>query len=78
MHVADGTDRILGVTIVAPRVNAMINEMALILRARIGMKGLPETVHTYQARSEAIRLAVPAYKRQFASVSYGMDHVNTG
>lgn len=78
MHVADGTDRILGATIFAPRVSAMLNQMALILRARIGMKTLPETVHTYQARSAAIRLAVPAYKRQFASVRYGTAHVNTG
>lgn len=77
MHVPEGTDRILGASIVTPRVNAMIIEMALILRARVAMKAMAEPVHTYQTQSGGIRLAAPAYERQFASVSYGTDHVNT-
>lgn len=69
IHVAEGSDRILGATIVASRASELINEMAVIMSAGIGMKALAEMVHTYPAQSEAIMLAAQAYKREFERVA---------
>lgn len=63
IHIAEGTDTILGATIVAARASELINEMAVIMSAGIGMKALAEMVHTYPAHSEAIMLAAQAYRR---------------
>jgi pyruvate/2-oxoglutarate dehydrogenase complex dihydrolipoamide dehydrogenase (E3) component len=63
IHTAERSDRILGATIVASRASELINEMAVIMSAGIGMNALAEVVHTYPAQSEAIMLAAQAYKR---------------
>lgn len=63
IHIAEGTDRILGATIVASRASELINEMAVIMSAGIGMTALAEMVHTYSAQSHAIMLAAQAYRR---------------
>jgi len=63
IHVADGTDRILGATIVASRASELINEMSVIMSAGVGMNGLANIVHTYPAESGAIMLAALAYVR---------------
>lgn len=65
IHIAEGSDRILGATIVASRASELINEMAVIMSCGIGMKALAEVVHTYPAQSEAIMLAAQACKRSF-------------
>ncbi|MEP6884456.1 MAG: mercuric reductase [Gammaproteobacteria bacterium] len=62
IHVAEGSDRILGATIVATRASELINEMAVIMNAGVGMKALAKMVHTYPAQSEAIMLAAQAYE----------------
>jgi pyruvate/2-oxoglutarate dehydrogenase complex dihydrolipoamide dehydrogenase (E3) component len=64
IHVAEGSDRILGATIVASRASELINEMAVIMSTGIGMKALAAVAHTYPAQSEAIMLAAQAYKRE--------------
>jgi pyruvate/2-oxoglutarate dehydrogenase complex dihydrolipoamide dehydrogenase (E3) component len=61
IHAEQGSDRILGATIVATRASELINEMAVIMKAGIGLKALAETVHTYPAQSEAIMLAAQAF-----------------
>ncbi len=63
IHVRQGTDQILGASIVATRASELINEMAVIMSARLGMRDLAEIIHTYPAQSEAIRLAAIAYMR---------------
>jgi pyruvate/2-oxoglutarate dehydrogenase complex dihydrolipoamide dehydrogenase (E3) component len=63
IHVRDGSDEILGATIVAARASEMINEMSVILGAGIGMRELAGILHTYPAQSEAIRLAALAFMR---------------
>jgi pyruvate/2-oxoglutarate dehydrogenase complex dihydrolipoamide dehydrogenase (E3) component len=63
IHVAEGTDRILGATIVASRASELINEMSVIMSAGIGMNNLADIVHTYPAESGAIVLAAMAYTR---------------
>jgi pyruvate/2-oxoglutarate dehydrogenase complex dihydrolipoamide dehydrogenase (E3) component len=61
VHVREGTDEILGATIVAARAGELINEMSVIMSAGIGMRRLADILHTYPAQSEAIRLAAVAY-----------------
>jgi pyruvate/2-oxoglutarate dehydrogenase complex dihydrolipoamide dehydrogenase (E3) component len=65
IHVAEGSDRILGATIVASRASELINEMAVIMSSGMGMKALAGVAHTYPAQSEAIMLAAQACKREF-------------
>jgi pyruvate/2-oxoglutarate dehydrogenase complex dihydrolipoamide dehydrogenase (E3) component len=63
IHVQEGTDKILGATIVASRASEMINELSVVMNAGIGMERLADMVHTYPTQSEAIMLAALAYKR---------------
>jgi|SRR5579871_2128551 len=63
IHIAEGSDRILGATIVASRASELINEMAVIMNTGIGMRALAAVVHTYPAQSGAIVLAAQAYTR---------------
>jgi pyruvate/2-oxoglutarate dehydrogenase complex dihydrolipoamide dehydrogenase (E3) component len=61
IHVRDGTDQILGATVVATRASELINEISVIMSAGIGMRRLATILHTYPAQSDAIRLAAAAY-----------------
>lgn len=61
IHVTEGTDQILGATIVASRASELINEMSVIMSAGIGLRALAGIQHTYPAQSDAIRLAAMAY-----------------
>jgi pyruvate/2-oxoglutarate dehydrogenase complex dihydrolipoamide dehydrogenase (E3) component len=61
IHVREGTDRIVGATIVASRASEMINEISVAMSVGIGMRELAEVLHTYPAQSDAIRLAALAY-----------------
>jgi pyruvate/2-oxoglutarate dehydrogenase complex dihydrolipoamide dehydrogenase (E3) component len=63
IHVRDGTDEIIGATIVASRASEMINEVAVIMNGKIGMRRLAEVLHTYPAQSDAIRMAAIAYRK---------------
>jgi pyruvate/2-oxoglutarate dehydrogenase complex dihydrolipoamide dehydrogenase (E3) component len=61
IYVRDGTDEIIGATIVAARASEMINELAVIMSAKVGMRQLSGILHSYPAQSDAIRLAAIAY-----------------
>jgi pyruvate/2-oxoglutarate dehydrogenase complex dihydrolipoamide dehydrogenase (E3) component len=61
IYVQDGTDKILGATIVATRASELINEMSVIMSANIGMRQLATILYTYQTQSDAIRMAALAY-----------------
>lgn len=63
IHIEDGTDKILGATIVASRASELVNEMAVILGSGISMNKLANIVHTYPTESRAITLAALAYVR---------------
>jgi pyruvate/2-oxoglutarate dehydrogenase complex dihydrolipoamide dehydrogenase (E3) component len=64
IHIAEGTDHILGATIVASRASELINEMSVIMSAGIGMNDLAKIEHTYPAESGAIALAARAFVRR--------------
>jgi pyruvate/2-oxoglutarate dehydrogenase complex dihydrolipoamide dehydrogenase (E3) component len=61
LHIREGTDEILGATIVASRASEMINEVSVLMSAGIGLRKLADILHTYPAQSDAIRLAATAY-----------------
>jgi pyruvate/2-oxoglutarate dehydrogenase complex dihydrolipoamide dehydrogenase (E3) component len=69
IHIREGTDEIIGATIVASRASEMINEIAVIMNAKVGMRQLAGILHTYPSQSDAIRLAAVAYLN---SLSHGV------
>jgi hypothetical protein len=64
VYVKEGTDTIVGATIVATRASEMINEMSVVMSAGIGMRQLARVLHAYPAQSDAIRLGGPRIHRQ--------------
>ena len=63
IHIRDGTDTILGATIVARHAGEMINEITLAMVADIGLCTLAKVIHAYPTQAEAIREAAKAYVR---------------
>jgi pyruvate/2-oxoglutarate dehydrogenase complex dihydrolipoamide dehydrogenase (E3) component len=63
IHLQHGTDRILGASIVATNASEIINEMAVIMSAGIGMNQLSSMLHTYPSRSEGFALAALTFVR---------------
>jgi pyruvate/2-oxoglutarate dehydrogenase complex dihydrolipoamide dehydrogenase (E3) component len=63
IHVREGTDTILGATIVARHAGEMINEISLAMVAGIGLKTVSRVIHSYPTQAEAIRKAGDAYNR---------------
>jgi pyruvate/2-oxoglutarate dehydrogenase complex dihydrolipoamide dehydrogenase (E3) component len=63
IHIRDGTDTILGATIVARHAGEMINEITLAMVAGIGLRTLAKVIHAYPTQAEAIREAAKAYVR---------------
>ncbi len=63
IHVRDGTDKILGATIVARHAGEMINGISLAMDAGIGLRKLADVIHAYPTQAEAIRMAADAYTR---------------
>ena len=61
--VAEGSDRILGATIVARHAGEMINEISLAMAAGLGLRGLAKVIHSYPTQADAIRQAAQAYNR---------------
>ncbi len=55
IHVREGTDKILGATIVAPHAGEMV--------AGIGLRTVAHVIHTYPTQAEAFRQAAIAYTR---------------
>ncbi len=60
IHVRDGTDTILGATVVARHAGEMINGISLAMVAGIGLRTVARVIHTYPTQAEAIRKAAHA------------------
>jgi len=63
IHVRDGTDRILGATVVASHAGEMINGLSLAIGAGIGLSAVARVIHTYPTQAEAFKMAADAYIR---------------
>ena len=63
IHVKEGTDNILGATIVARHAGEMINEITLAMVAGVGLRTIARTIHSYGTQAEGIKMAADAYER---------------
>jgi pyruvate/2-oxoglutarate dehydrogenase complex dihydrolipoamide dehydrogenase (E3) component len=61
IHVKQGTDRILGATVVARHAGEMIGGLSLAISAGIGLRALARVVYAYPTQAEAIKMAAEAY-----------------
>ena len=69
VHVRDGTDCILGATVVASRASEMVNEITLAMNAGIGMRGLANVLHIYPSQAEAMHMTSLAFLQKDATPS---------
>ncbi len=63
VHVKQGTDRIVGATIVAENAGDMISEITLAIKNGIGLSKIGSTIHPYPTQAEAIRKLGDQYGR---------------
>jgi len=63
VHLREGTDRILGATLVAEHAGEMIGEVALAMTAGIGLGRIGATIHPYPTQSEVFRKAADVWRR---------------
>ena len=61
--VEDGTDKILGATIVASHAGDIISEISVAMNNGVGLAGIGATVHPYPTQAEAVRKLGDAYNR---------------
>jgi len=58
-----GSDQILGATIVAAHAGEMISQITTAMVAKIGLSKLSTVIHPYPTQAEAIKKAADAYRR---------------
>jgi pyruvate/2-oxoglutarate dehydrogenase complex dihydrolipoamide dehydrogenase (E3) component len=58
-----GSDQILGATIVARHAGEMVNEITLAIATQQGLNALSGVIHPYPTQAEAIKKAADAYRR---------------
>jgi Pyruvate/2-oxoglutarate dehydrogenase complex, dihydrolipoamide dehydrogenase (E3) component, and related enzymes len=63
VHLREGTDRILGATLVAEHAGELIGEVALAMTAGVGLATIGATIHPYPTQSEVFRKAADAWRR---------------
>ncbi len=63
VHVGEGTDRIVGATVVARHAGEMLPELTLAVANGVGLRKIARTIHTYPTQAEAIRRIGDAYNR---------------
>ena len=63
VHVREGTDQIVGATIVAPNAGDMISEVTLAMTNRLGLGAIGKTMHPYPTHGEVLRKVADAYNR---------------
>jgi pyruvate/2-oxoglutarate dehydrogenase complex dihydrolipoamide dehydrogenase (E3) component len=63
IHVRDGTDRILGATVVACHAGEMINGLSLAISSGIGLRALARVIQPYPTQAGAIKMAAEAFNR---------------
>ena len=63
IHVREGTDTILGATIVAAHAGDMIGEVTLAMTNGLGIGAIAKTIHPYPTQAEAIKRLGDAYNK---------------
>jgi pyruvate/2-oxoglutarate dehydrogenase complex dihydrolipoamide dehydrogenase (E3) component len=63
IHLRQGTDKILGATIVARHAGEMINEFSLAISSGLGLAAIGKTIHPYPTQAEVCKRLADAYNR---------------
>ena len=63
VHVREGTDQILGATLVATHAGELISELTTAIAAGVGLRKLAEVIHPYPTQAEVIRKIANHYNR---------------
>ena len=63
VHVREGTDQIVGATIVAAHAGEIISELTLAIATGIGLGRIVGVIHPYPTQAEAIKKIADAYNR---------------
>jgi pyruvate/2-oxoglutarate dehydrogenase complex dihydrolipoamide dehydrogenase (E3) component len=63
VHVRHGSDRLVGVTVVAPDAGNLIAEAALAMTSGLGLSAMGRTIHPYPTVAEAYRKAADQWRR---------------
>ncbi|MBI1294027.1 dihydrolipoyl dehydrogenase [bacterium] len=63
IHVKEGTDKILGATIVASHAGEMISEITTAMVAGVGLQTIATVIHPYPTQTEAIKKIADQYNR---------------
>ncbi|MER8853120.1 mercuric reductase [Mesorhizobium australicum] len=63
IHVREGSDRILGATVVATHAGEMINAVTLAIRSGMGLHALADVIHPFPTQAQGIKMAGDAYRR---------------
>ncbi len=63
VHLKQGTDRILGATIVARHAGEMINEFSLAITSELGLGAIARTIHPYPTQAEVVKKLADMYNR---------------
>jgi len=63
IHVREGSDRILGATVVASHAGEMINAVTLAIRSGMGLHALADVIHPFPTQAQGIKMAGDAYRR---------------
>lgn len=63
VHVRQGSDQIVGATIVAAHAGDLISEISVAMAGNVGLKRLASVIHPYPTQADAIRKLGDAYNR---------------
>lgn len=63
VHVREGTDKIVGATIVARHAGEILPELTLAMTHGLGLRKIASTIHTYPTQAEAVRKLGDQYNR---------------
>ncbi|MEM6799591.1 MAG: FAD-containing oxidoreductase, partial [Planctomycetota bacterium] len=63
IHVAKGTDKIVGATIVAENAGDMIGSLSIAMTNGVGLGKIAASIHPYPTQAEAIRKVGDLYSR---------------
>jgi pyruvate/2-oxoglutarate dehydrogenase complex dihydrolipoamide dehydrogenase (E3) component len=61
IHVREGSDRILGATVVSRHAGEMINDISLAIQSGIGLAALGRVIRPYPTQAAAIQMAADAF-----------------
>lgn len=76
VHVRQGTDRIVGATVVAAHAGDLIGELSLAITNGIGLRGVGASIHPYPTQGEAIRKVGDLHGR--TRLTPGVKHLFAG